>query len=137
MTSSHTPKDHISHTSSPFYVGVTLESLHLQSTYRGPEPGTGDSAASSLGLAAPPPADVTDSDEEVSSEGARDGQTGWGIGRVASGSLGRGGRNEHLVKKVVQLNHLAVYWNPAEAGNPCSIHVSDLPVEEAEVVICR
>lgn len=48
----------------------------------------------------------------------------------------RGG-GDRLVKKVLQLDHLALYWNPAESGNPCSMHLSDIPVEQAEEVISR
>lgn len=48
-----------------------------------------------------------------------------------------GGGDHRLVKKGLRLNQMAVYWNPAEDGNPCSMHLSDIPVEQAEVVIDR
>lgn len=48
-----------------------------------------------------------------------------------------GGGHDSLVKKELNLNQLAVYWNPTEDGNPCSMHLSDIPVEQAEVVLSR
>lgn len=53
--------------------------------------------------------------------------------RGATGDVGR----DRLVQKEIQLNQLAVYWNPTEDGNPCSMHLSEIPVEQAEAVISR
>ncbi|CAM9510658.1 unnamed protein product [Pylaiella littoralis] len=73
-------------------------------------------------------------DEATAALGARGGRSGGGS-RRSSASGGGGG--DRLVKKSLRLNQLAVYWNPAEDGNPCSMHLSDIPVEQAEVVISR
>lgn len=63
-----------------------------------------------------------------------------GEGQVDVGDQKQGQQQEQqrrLVQKVVHLNQLAVYWNPADVGNPCSMHLSDIPVEQAEVVMSR
>lgn len=79
----------------------------------------------------------------VKGEGAGGGKVagggggGGGGGRRSSGGGGGDFIGDRLVKKTLQLNQLAVYWNPAEDGNPCSMHLSDIPVEQAEVVIGR
>lgn len=77
--------------------------------------------------------------------GAKGESSGGAEAEVAGGGGGGGGRRssgggfkgDRLVKKTLRLNQLAVYWNPAEDGNPCSMHLSDIPVEQAEVVISR
>lgn len=79
--------------------------------------------------------------ESASSGGG--GSGGGGGGDDPGGAPGArvdeagGGVGDRLVKKGLRLNQLAVYWNPAEDGNPCSMHLSDIPVEQAEVVISR
>ncbi len=72
--------------------------------------------------------------------GGGGGGDGGDAGKASADSgagAGGGGGSDRLVKKGLRLNQLAVYWNPAEDGNPCSMHLSDIPVEQAEVVISR
>lgn len=119
----------------PFYVGVTLESLQIDSTDQGwevqPSPRSGPLSSSREAAA-----DSTGGEDGgVASAGPPSGEAASGAQKgaaVAGDSCG-----DHLVKKNLQLTQLAVYWNPAEDGNPCSMHLSDIPVEQAEVVISR
>lgn len=185
-------QDHLSRAKVPFYVGVTMESLHAASTDQPwearPRPrygpiimsdarsnspviptgedggevggnkesqidngvetkeasaafGARDSAAVENGVAS--------ADEEWDNSTGASGGSGSGTGdegmgeergKVEVGGQKQGQQEEQqrpLVKKVVHLNQLAVYWNPADVGNPCSMHLSDMPVEQAEVIMSR
>lgn len=93
-----------------------------------------------------PRGDGVGGDDPAMSSGARAvGNGGGGAGGSGAGSgsgSGSGGSRgvvvgDRLVKKTLQLNQLAVYWNPADSGNPCSMDLSDIPVDQAEVVISR
>lgn len=112
---------------------MTVESLHVESTDRGWEaqPGPRSGPISRSGDANGAVA------EGVSVASSVDVLPGGGSGGGDVGDEGRDRLGDRLVKKEIQLNHLACYWNPAEDGNPCSMYLSDIPVEQAEVVISR
>lgn len=118
----------------PFYVGVTLESLQVESTDQGwevqPSPRSGPLSSSREAAADP----TGGEDGGVASAGPPSGEAASG---AQEGAAAATGDRDPLVKKNLQLTQLAVYWNPAEDGNPCSMHLSDIPVEQAEVVISR
>ena len=127
-------QDHLSQPGSPFYVGAMIESLDAVST-------SGSwkrQAGTPKGLRARS-SSFWNSAVTRKRNGAKTG------GRVSRGTTapeaegvvaGTGGRDK-LVKKELSLNQLALYWNPAEDGNPCSMYLSDIPVEQAEVVMSR
>lgn len=81
-----------------------------------------------------------DNDDDAASAGGIE-EGGGETGTKASAAgwrRGRGGaRDQWMVKKAVHLNQLAVYWNPTDVGNACSLHLSDIPVEQAEAVFSR
>lgn len=122
----------------PFYVGVTLESLQVDSTDQGwevqPSPRSGP--LSSPREAAADPTGGEDGEAASAAPPSVDAASGAQKGAAAAAAAGDS-CGDPLVKKNLQLTQLAVYWNPAEDGNPCSMHLSDIPVEQAEVVISR
>ena len=119
----------------PFYVGVTMESLQVESTNQGwevqPSPRSGPLSSSREAAADP----TAGEDGGVASAGPPSGDAA-SVAQKRAAAAGDSCGNP-LVKKNLQLTQLAVYWNPAEDGNPCSMHLSDIPVEQAEVVISR
>lgn len=157
----------MSNPGAPFYLGATIESLDVESTDQGwevqPRPlsgpishgrggsgggpgGRGDSSSGQQGGR-----ETEDDETEVEAGGAAFDPASSSLGGGGGGGGGEdypngaqgarvggaGGGGDRLVKKGLRLNQLAVYWNPAEDGNPCSMHLSDIPVEQAEVVISR
>lgn len=108
-------QDHLSQPTAPFYTGFTIDSLHVESTSQTWKP-------------RPRPRGDLDSKTDVT----RDGES-KDTGEDRPGEFSTGAS----VKKVVQLNGLAAYWNPADYGNPCSMHLSDIPVEQAQVILTR
>lgn len=135
-------QDRISHPAAPFYVGVTVESLHIESTDQRweaqPVPLSGPIISSRGGVAtAGEYRNTVDQSTTCGDPPKTDAAAPLLEGRTEGGAAGDDDIPKRLVKKELQLNHLAVYWNPAEDGNPCSMHLSDIPVEQAEVVISR
>lgn len=153
-------QDHLSHPTVPFYVGATIESLHVESTDQrwkaSPRPCSGPIVACTQGGVAlragtrrekvekrgggvekkegDGDSGADSPDQATDDVAADEGGEREGSAAVADET---GGKGDRLVKKVVRLNQFGVYWNPAEDGNPCSIHLSDIPVDQAEVVISR
>lgn len=143
----------MSNPAAPFYLGATIESLDLESTDQGwevqPRPLSGPISHGRGGSGGGPGGrGYTSVGRQRGREGKDSGEKdeaggqagGAAFGRVSSGDGGGGPGprvGDRLVKKRLRLNQLAVYWNPAEDGNPCSMHLSDIPVEQAEVVIGR
>lgn len=127
----HHPQDHLSRPGAPFYVGAMIESLHAESTLETEQskPGLlqGSCSPSSGGAMSARRRNETTPDRGLSGRNIE----------LEGEQVARGGGHNSLVKKELNLNQLAVYWNPAEDGNPCSMHLSDIPVEQAEVVLSR
>ena len=150
----------------PFYLGATIESLDVESTDQGwqvqPRPLSGPISHGRGGSGGGPGGGGDSSAGRQRGREKNDGETEGGAGTAAFGAASSGdgdggggggdgpdgapgarvggaggGVGDRLVKKGLRLNQLAVYWNPAEDGNPCSMHLSDIPVEQAEVVISR
>lgn len=129
----------------PFYLGVTVESLHIESTDEGwqaqPGPLQGPISSEIRGENR----DAGDVGSRTATQTARSAdEEAAGVSLTGRSALSQGGdgtaggsRSDRLVKKELRVNQLAVYWNPAEDGNPCSMHLCDIPVEQAEVVISR
>ncbi|CAM9719906.1 unnamed protein product, partial [Phaeothamnion confervicola] len=142
-------EDRVSSPSCPFYVGLSFESLHIGSARNsGWEAGVVLSASADFANAAAAAAGNCGGGGRAG--GAGRGNAGGTSGN--SGSWAKGGRNDakgggsgggdgglaaRLIRKTAELRSLCIYWNGAEVGNPCCMHVSDLTPEEADIVMDR
>lgn len=63
----------------------------------------------------------------------------WGDiqGIYADAHRGGTGGGDGLVKKNLKVNGLAVYGNPMQDGNPCSVRLSTLPADQAVAMLDR